>query len=118
IFGQPLFGREAIRLYAFHDGEKEEIARWSPVAALLDWSARPEFWDDQAIILVEHTGLKRLLLADAVRAQCTALADKSATTPADRDALKRLATDTALSASKLTDFLKGSQLTAEDRKGL
>lgn len=115
---KQIFGREAIRLYEVRDGENVEVARWSPVSALLDWSARPEFWDDQAIILVEHTGLKRLLLSDAIRSQSTALADKPGTTPADRDALKQLATDAALSATKLNDFLKGSQLKPEERKDL
>jgi ABC-type transport system involved in cytochrome c biogenesis permease subunit len=47
---------------------------WEPVAALLDWSARPEFWDDQHFILVEYLPLKRLLLGASVRAQIRSLA--------------------------------------------
>lgn len=115
---KQIFGREAIRLYELRDGENVEVARWSPVAALLDWSARPEYWDDQPIILVEHTGLKRLLLADAIRAQCEGIAGKPETSAADRDALKRLAGDQEITSAKLSDFVKASQLKADDRKAL
>ena len=40
------------------------IDAWPAVAALLDWSVRPQFWDDQDIILVPHRPLRQTL-ADA-----------------------------------------------------
>jgi ABC-type transport system involved in cytochrome c biogenesis permease subunit len=115
---RQIFGREQIRLYALRDGKIVEVARWSPVAAILDWSARPEFWDDQPVILVEHMELKRLLLADSILSRCNAIADKPTTSPADRDALRKLATDTAISAATLGAFLKGANIAADDRKAL
>jgi len=115
---KQIFGRESVRLYEHKNDENVEVARWQPVAALLDWSARPEYWDDQPIILVEHMGLKRALLAEAVKAECTAIADKPATTAEDRAGLKRIASDPQLSASTINAFLKTARITPDDRKTL
>src|SRR3954465_13727156 len=45
---KQIFGRETIKVF---DAEDKVVATWGPVAALFDWSVRPEFWDDQPIIL-------------------------------------------------------------------
>jgi ABC-type transport system involved in cytochrome c biogenesis permease subunit len=70
--------------------------RWEPVAALLDWSARPEFWNDQDFILVEYPPLKRLLLEASIRAELRSLAGEAA--PAVKSLLQALAI-----RSELTD---------------
>ncbi len=44
------------------------------MAAVLDWSVRPEFWNDQEFILVEYLPLKRMLLAAPVRERLETIA--------------------------------------------
>ncbi|WP_168189293.1 cytochrome c biogenesis protein CcsA [Paludisphaera borealis] len=68
---ERIYGRSAIKLLG-PDGKA--TASWEPVAAVLDWSARPEFWDDQDIILVDYPPLKRLLLEASIREQVRSLA--------------------------------------------
>jgi hypothetical protein len=54
IYGRPIFDGPG------PDGKTP--SRWEPVAAILDWSARPEFWNDQDLILVDAPQLSHLLL--------------------------------------------------------
>ena len=112
---KQIFGRETITL---HDAENTAVAKWGPVAALFDWSVRPEFWDDQAIILVEYVPLKRLLLADTITSQLTAIADKNTTSDADKAALRTLAADKDLTAERLNGFLKTAKLAEADTKAV
>ena len=51
---KQIFGRETIKL---HDATNEVVETWGPVAAFLDWTVRPEFWDDQPFILVDYLPL-------------------------------------------------------------
>jgi ABC-type transport system involved in cytochrome c biogenesis permease subunit len=51
--------------------------KWGPVAAFVDWPARPQFWDEQEFILVEYLPLKRLILTSSVREQLKELAANS-----------------------------------------
>jgi ABC-type transport system involved in cytochrome c biogenesis permease subunit len=73
---KQIFGRETIKLYKRVDGESRAVATWGPVAALFDWSVRPDFWDEQPIILVSYVPLKRMILADAVQAKLGSVAIK------------------------------------------
>ena len=66
---------------------------WGPVAAFFDWSVRPDFWNDQPIILVDYLPLKRLLLSGTIQEKLEAIAAKETTSPADRDAAKALMAD-------------------------
>jgi hypothetical protein len=59
-----IHGNSPIRLLG-SDGKT--TSRWEPVAALLDWSARTEFWDSQDIILVDYRPLNRMLLTASIR---------------------------------------------------
>ncbi|MCA1685078.1 MAG: ABC transporter permease, partial [Planctomycetia bacterium] len=120
---KQIFGRETVKLQ--DASNRNKVAEtWAPVAALYDWSVRPDHWDDQAIILVEYVPLKRLVLADEVRARVAAVAGKSTTTAADRAALEKLAADRDMSAAKVDAFLAGSSLAGsvenpgEDRKSV
>jgi ABC-type transport system involved in cytochrome c biogenesis permease subunit len=113
---KQIFGRESrIKLLDASKGNAV-VETWGPVAALYDWSVRPEFWDEQPFILVEYQPLKRLILADSARARLMDVAGKPTTAPADREALKRLADDPELSTAKIDAFLKGSSLEGNARK--
>ena len=61
-----IHGRPSITLFA-PDGET--TSTWEPVAAVLDWSARPEYWDEQDFILADRQPLNRLLLEAAAARQ-------------------------------------------------
>ena len=87
---KQIFGRETIKL---HDAKGEVTATWGPVAAFFDWSVRPDFWNDQSIILVDYLPLKRLLLAGTIEERLGAIAAKETTSPADRAAAKALMAD-------------------------
>ena len=118
---KQIYSREMIALWGpdeEHEGQKKVVAKWGPVGALLDWSIRPDFWDDQPIILCEYIPLKRLILADASKAQLLALAAKEKTTEADRKALTALASAPDLNAPALHRFIDGSGLSKEDNQAL
>ena len=51
-----IHGRSTIKL---RGPRGKTTSSWEPVAALLDWSARPEFWDNQDFILVEYLPLEK-----------------------------------------------------------
>ena len=111
---KQLFGRETIKVLDASRGN-QVVETWGPVAAAFDWSVRPEVWDETPFILVEYVPLKRLVLADSIRARLSAVAGKSGTSASDRDALKSLAVDPAISAAKLYAFLTKTGLTNADR---
>ena len=112
---KQLFGRETIKVLDASNGN-QVVETWGSVAATFDWSVRPEVWDDTPFLLVEYIPLKRLVLADSIRARLGALAEKPGTSVADRDALKKLANDAEISTAKLHGFLDKSALSADDRK--
>ena len=120
---KQIFGRETVKLQDASNRNKV-VETWTPVAALYDWSVRPDHWDDQPFILVEYVPLKRLILADEVRARFAAVAGKATTSAADRAALEKLAADRELSAAKVDAFLAGSSLAGtvenpgDDRKSV
>lgn len=91
-----IHGRSTIKLF---NPERKTISIWEPVAALLDWSARPEFWDDQDFILVEYPPLNRLLQQASIRAQVRSLADKE--TPAVSRSLQTLSAQPELTEADL-----------------
>ena len=116
---KQIFGRESVKIQDASNRNKV-VETWTPVAALYDWTVRPDHWDDQPFILVEYIPLKRLILADEARARFAAVIGRSSTSAADRAALETLAADKELSAAKIDAFLGGSTLpgAGEDRKSL
>lgn len=114
---KQIFGRETIKLLDASKGN-EVVATWAPVAAAFDWSVRPEYWDDQPIILVEYLPLKRMILEDSARVTIAAVGGKSTTSAADRAALVTLATDKALTAATVNAFLATSALAPDDKAAL
>lgn len=105
------------------------VEKWSPVAAMIDWSARPDFWNEQEFILVEYLPLKRMILADKVRADLRALAAKTPSmkpkidpllgkaefTPED---LQSLARDTGLSREQASSLNALAETLGQDHKWL
>ena len=109
---KQIFGRETIKLL---NSENKVDATWAPVAAMFDWSVRPKFWNDQPIILVEYVPLKRFILAEEIENQLLEIAAKTETANADRDALRKLAADPAVTVAALRAFLETAKLSADDR---
>ncbi|MBX6311565.1 MAG: cytochrome c biogenesis protein CcsA [Isosphaeraceae bacterium] len=92
---KQVYGRETIKL----TGPDDTTESWGPIEALVDWSARPDYWDEKDFILVEYLPLKRMLLAGAIREQLTAIAEKAP--PSERERLHKLADDPDLKATDL-----------------
>jgi ABC-type transport system involved in cytochrome c biogenesis permease subunit len=120
---KQIFGFETIKLLDAAQANKV-VETWAPVAALFDWTVRPEFWDEQPIILVNYLPLRRLVLADEIQARIAAIADKPSTSEADRSALKKLAAEKEISTTAITGLLARSKFPGtnekpgEDRKAL
>jgi ABC-type transport system involved in cytochrome c biogenesis permease subunit len=113
---KQIFGRETVKVLAINeDGAVETAATWGPVATLYDWSVRRKFWDDQPIILVDYLPLKRLILAETLQGELTAIAERETTSAGDRDALKKLAADPEVSAAALRAFAAGGKLSKADK---
>lgn len=109
---KQIFGRETVKLL----NDKNEVTEtWGSVAALFDWSVRPDFWDDQPILLVEYLPLKRLILADAIHNRLTKIAGDSATLDRDRHGLKALLDKNELSGIDLSTFAAKSGLAPADK---
>jgi ABC-type transport system involved in cytochrome c biogenesis permease subunit len=116
---KQIFGRETVKLMKISEsGELEVAAIWGPVGLLYDWSVRPSFWDEQPIILIEYLPLKRLILADALQGELTAIAGRETTATADRETLKKLAADPELTAAALRSFAGQARLSAADKATL
>ena len=99
---KQIHGRERISLL---DGEENVSATWEPVAALFDWWARPEYWDEQPIIKVEYLPLKRALLRDGIVVTLAEIAAKPTTTAEDRDAIGAVIALQEIGAAELKPLL-------------
>ncbi len=110
---KQIYGRERI---AFVDDDGETIATWEPVAAILDWSARPEFWDDQPILKVEYLPLKRALLSGAIKEALSAVAAKPSTPGADREAIEKVAGLEEVGDADLAALLRSKTLPEGDAR--
>ncbi|MFO0953989.1 MAG: ABC transporter permease, partial [Isosphaeraceae bacterium] len=117
---RQIYGRETVKVIDPADAKEPNrvVETWTPVSALFDWSVRPEFWDDQAIILVEYMPLKRLILSETIKARLDGTAGKETTSAADREGLKALAADKEISAEAIRGFLAKSTLPQEDKAAL
>ncbi len=111
-----IYGRESVKAIDPATGHVVEV--WPAVAAVFDWSVRPEFWDDQPILLVEYLPLKRVLLADAVKARLDAIAAKPTTPGAARARMVELAASGDVGAEPLKALALDAALDAGDRKAL
>ena len=108
---KSIYTRETIMLPG-PDGKP--VASWMPVAAFLDWSVRPKFWDEQPIIAVEYLPLKRMIFAEEVHLALEGIAGKAATPEATRTKLKELANLVEVDASEIRNAVRDSGLPKED----
>ncbi len=108
---KQIYGRETIKLMN-EDGDF--VAAWQPVAALLDWSVRPDYWNNQPFISVEYLPLKRALLATSVKAALTDLAAKSSVSPADKAAIEAVAKLDEVGAKEIQPLLASKTLDKAD----
>ena len=83
----------------------ELVETWGPVGAFVDWSARPEFWDEQPFILVDYLPLRRLILAESTHSRLKAIAEKSETSSEAKAAIAKLIDDPEPSAAALKELL-------------
>jgi len=108
---KSIFTRETIKLPG-KDGKPGST--WMPVAAFLDWSVRPKFWDEQPIIAVEYLPLKRMIFAEEVHLALEGIAGKAATPEATRTRLKELTNLVEVDASEIRNVVRDSGLPKED----
>ena len=81
-----VYGRERVKVA---NADQETTTAWEPLAALRDWSLRPEFWNEQEIILIDmmdYMPFKRRVLAESIRVDLKSIAERSGTTAAAADA--------------------------------
>ena len=108
---KQIYGRERI---SFLNDEDEVVATWEPAAAVLDWSARPDFWNKQPIIKVEYLPLKRALFAEGFKEVLAGIAAKPSTAPDDRDLLNKAATLDEVGEADLAALLRSRTLPKDD----
>jgi len=90
--------RETIKITQA-DGKTTET--WEPMAALLDWRARPEFWEDKEFIAFEYLPLKQKLISVPARELLTKLSKDSAISESDRARIAEAAKDPNVTSSDL-----------------
>jgi ABC-type transport system involved in cytochrome c biogenesis permease subunit len=112
---KQIYGREKI---TFVDDEGEAVATWEPVAAVLDWSARPEYWDNQPILKVEYLPLKRVLLAGAIKEGLSAIAAKPSIAAADREAIEKVVGLEEVGDTDLAGLLRSKTLPEAEARSI
>jgi ABC-type transport system involved in cytochrome c biogenesis permease subunit len=112
---KQIYTRETIALTS-DDGKT--VTSWTPVAAFLDWTVRPKFWDQQPIIAVEYLPLKRLILADEVRTALENIAGKAATSEADRARLKAVLAQDEIDSASIQSIVRDGKLAESDALAL
>jgi ABC-type transport system involved in cytochrome c biogenesis permease subunit len=108
---KQIYGRERIWLL---DADDEYVASWEPVAAMLDWSARPDYWNDQPIIKVEYLPLKRFLLHGSSKALLSEIAAKDSTPAADKEAINKVASGPEIGIAEIEPLLHSTTLPKDD----
>jgi ABC-type transport system involved in cytochrome c biogenesis permease subunit len=113
---RQIFGRETLKLVDTRNDNKV-VETWGATAALYDWSVRPEFWDDQPIILVDFLPLKRLILADSIRKRLDSI-DATKITYYDIESLKSNVSSEEVSASRVRKLMAHKDVKDNDKKTL
>lgn len=107
--------RETIKI-ADADGKTTET--WEPMAALLDWRARPEFWEDKEFIAFEYLPLKQKLISIPARELLTQLSKESTLAEGDRVRIAEAAKDPNVTSSDLKAAASLNGVPAESVKQL
>ena len=112
---KQVYTRETIKLPGV-DGKPGST--WTPVAAFLDWSTRPKFWDDQPIIAVEYLPLKQKIRAAEVHETLDAIAEKPTTPATAKKRLEELAHQGEADAAELRNVVRDSGLPEADGRAI
>ena len=118
---KQVYGREAVKLT---DAAGKTVATWGPVACLFDWPARPDFWDEQDIILLGGYGdanyqpLKRKVLAASIAQHLKAVADLKTTPAAEAQRLRKLVDAPEVGSEDLLAAARLPGVPADRRKAL
>lgn len=110
---KSIYSRSVIKLRD-RDGKVQET--WSPVAALLDWSVRPDHWNGQEFILVEYLPLKRMIMASAVHARIEKALEQPNLAAADREALQNAAKQEEFTDADVAHLATRKGFSAENRE--
>lgn len=110
-----IHGRETLKI---HDSSGKVLQAWGPVGAFLDWTVRPEAWEDQPFILVDYLPLRRLLLEGLIRARLKEIASKGSTPREHSNALEALAAEPSLSGKSIRNVLAATRLPQDDQEEL
>ena len=115
---KEIYGREELKIVGSEGKIKE---RWTALGAFLDWSARPQHWDDQEIILIDmfdYLGFKQVLLAEPVKDALRSAAGRDSTSEKDRQAIERIVQQDAPTEKDLKAVLATAALADKDREAL
>ena len=110
-----IYTRETIKLPA---ADGRPATTWTPVAALLDWAVRPQFWDEQPIIAVEYLPLKQKIFAGEIRDALQAIAGHATTPAPARAQLLALAERAEVDSAELRNVVRNSGIAEADGKTL
>ena len=98
-----IYSREQIKIL---DDKDKVVAVWDPIAAFFDMTVRPDFWDDQAFILVDYIPLKAVLLSDQVEARLNAILTRADAPESLKNAVAEAKKHLPLHATDLNALLK------------
>jgi ABC-type transport system involved in cytochrome c biogenesis permease subunit len=115
---KQVYGREELKLPG-KPGERE--IKWNALAALRDWHAHPEAWDDREIILVdvfEYRPFKRRVIADEVQSRLAQIASRPGIGAGDKSRLEAWVKQEAVSETELSDLYSLGALNDADREAI
>lgn len=106
--------RETIKLLG-PDGEVAEY--WRPMAAFLDWSVRPEVWDERDFLRIESIDLKHMMLQAPTRKAFEALAARF-NSAGDKKAIDALLALPAFTEESIAKAAASAAISQELKKAL
>ncbi len=115
---KEVYGREQVKLLAA-DGKIKE--RWSALGAFQDWSVRPQFWDDQEILLIDmfdYMGFKQTLLNEPIKDALRAAAGREETSAPDRSLIQAAIVKEIVGEKDLKSLLATVKFSEKDRTAI
>lgn len=114
---QEIYGKEQIKL----PGKNDSTVKWMALGALMDWPVRPDYWNQQEIILIDlfdYRPFKQKLLAEPIRLELKRIRTESKLSAQDKAAFEALADSEFFSDGDLTTLAESKSLTEADRETL
>jgi ABC-type transport system involved in cytochrome c biogenesis permease subunit len=112
---EQTYGRGAPKV---HDARGTHVATWGALGALVDWPLRPNYWDEQEILLIDlfnYRHFKEELLAEPIHDALRPIAAKPSTPAADRAAIEALLERDAIAEKDLKVLAESKALPEADR---